>query len=286
MGKRVFYFKLLLLASLFTSCKAPLTQDNENGLLRFGVCDVGQGLSQIAVKDGHAIIFDMGPPPGYTNWLSTYNQFGRPAISAIAISHTDLDHRGGLTLLDSSVQWDGTLVVSPVEDTTLLRDSSGFWKNRIKFKIVAGGDTLGGLENVSIRCLWPLPDQIDNALAGDDQRNRYSSVYSIVDGATSVLITSDIDTVSEQGLLIQYGETLRSDLLVVPHHGSSSSADQVFFGTVDPDIGLLSYGLYNDYGHPSKAVLLLLLRMGTVVRSTALEGSVEYESNGFYWIAF
>jgi beta-lactamase superfamily II metal-dependent hydrolase len=87
----------------------------------FSLVDVGQGLSQIAIVDSKAVVWDMGPPESYPNWLRQYIKLGSPYIEAIAVSHTDLDHCGGLQRIDSLIKWSGILISSPYEDTAFLR---------------------------------------------------------------------------------------------------------------------------------------------------------------------
>jgi competence protein ComEC len=106
-----------------------------------------------------------------------------------------------------------------------------------------------------------------------------------------VLITSDIDSMDERLLYEQMKWELRSDVVVVPHHGSAGSLNRMFFGYVSPRLAIISFGIGNTYGHPADAVYDVFSMMGTEVLTTEeLEGSaiasnhIEAYSNGAYWM--
>jgi competence protein ComEC len=280
-------FALRSRALLFAACcvlvacdRTPLAVDDE---FVFAVFDVGQGLAQAAVRRGNAVLFDVGPQSGYAGWREGYGLLGRPRIALIVVSHTDEDHRGGLALLDSGVAWNGQLAVSPYEDTTLLRDSAGAWSARVRFRTVAAGDTLAGLEGVTIECLWPPRDLDRPAVLPADERNRRSLVLRISFGGTSALVTSDIDTLAERSLCALQGAGLSSDMVVVPHHGSAGSVDASFYGYVHPGQAVISCARYNDYGQPSAVLYDVLFDQHIAARETFTEGHIVACSNGYYW---
>jgi beta-lactamase superfamily II metal-dependent hydrolase len=102
-------------------------------------------------------------------------------------------------------------------------------------------------------------------------------------GGTTVIITSDIDTMAERSLAEGFGYRLASDIIVVPHHGSAGSADDVFYGYVNPDVAVISCGIGNTYGFPAKKVMDLLYQMKVRPYITATTGTVTAISNGYYW---
>lgn len=260
---------------------APMDRTNDTPVV-FGVFDVGQGLSQIVKSDTSAIIFDMGPEEGYGRWHSTFAGLGKMHIGSIVLSHDHRDHWGGLRMLDTAVLWDGRIVTSPTVDTGDLRDSFPLWKNRVRFRTIAAGDTLALPGDVEIRCLWPPSAGITGS-ASEESENSGSLVFLIRKGATSALITSDIDTIAMRQLRLRGLENLKADIMVVPHHGSGGSLDPVFYGYVKPSVSVISYGAGNPYGHPRSEVLLWLSQTGSRVLETALDGDCFFESNGYYW---
>jgi competence protein ComEC len=250
----------------------------EQSDLNFGVVNVGEGLAQIGWVGDTAMVWDMGPPEGHAEWSRVYSSIGRPYIKILIISHTDLDHRGGLISLDSSVRWSGILMVTALEDTSLLRKSSPIWENRLRFDVVHQGESVDFVNGVSVDCLWP-PDSI---ITDHDSLNRYSFVFTIRYGSEQILVTSDIDTFVLRELGLRYGTSLKSDLLVVPHHGSRGSVDATVYGFIDPSIAVISCSLENDYGFPSPELFGLLMEMGIETKTTYRDGTVVFRNNGYY----
>jgi len=251
----------------------------------FAVLDVGQGLSQIGVRNGSAVVWDMGAPSGFEGWRDGYEQLGSPHISAIVISHRDMDHKGGMQLLPATINFDGTVIVSGHEDTAALRAFSASWSAAIRFRIAGCGDTLALLDGVTIECLWP-PRSLESAgrIPAGDTANFLSLCFKVTFGYTSVCITGDIDSTAMRRIADMHAWTLKSDAVVVPHHGSAGALEPVFYGYVVPDVAILSCGINNPYGHPSPEVThFLTMQMAAAVYTTDKEGHIMGTSNGDYW---
>ena len=61
---------------------------------------------------------------------------------------------------------------------------------------------------------------------------------------------------------------LRSDVLVVLHHGSRTSSTEAFLDTVRPDVAVIQVGYRSRYGHPAPDVVARYRAHGIpVVRS-------------------
>ncbi|MDR0307609.1 MAG: MBL fold metallo-hydrolase [Chitinispirillales bacterium] len=268
---------LLLMLCL---CTQPF---DEADSFTFSVADVGQGLAQFGVKDGRAVLWDMGLPNQYSAWRGVYEKLGKPDIVSIVISHSDADHLGGLQYLDHSIKWNGVVAVSPFEDTVKIRAAAGVWASRVRFEIYAKGDTMRTLSDVEIICLWP-PKEIELDLPLDGSlRNRYSLVFSLRHGHCRGLITSDIDSTAMMTIAAQSGYGLASQILVAPHHGSAGSVNQLFFSYTSARTAVISCARQNNYGHPSQEMLNHLIIGGTDLLFTYLDGTITFVSNGHYW---
>ncbi len=272
-----------LLAFVFAAgCNNPIPPSSGSEVI-FELIDVGQGLSQAVVQNNIAFLFDMGPMEAELKWKETYRLLGKPQIEAIIISHRDLDHSGGLGFLDASVSWSGRLFTHRWEDTAFLRSLCSRWHGSIIIGTIVEDSVLRLSGDCTAECLWP-PAEIDNEVPVPDERtNFYSVVCRISHGNNSVMVTGDIDSVVQHLLYQKYNIRLRSNIVVVPHHGSTSSVYPLFFGYLRPDVALISCGKDNSYGHPSQQLLDVLARSGILYYYTSTEGSICYISNGYYW---
>ncbi|MCL2689257.1 MAG: MBL fold metallo-hydrolase [Chitinispirillia bacterium] len=291
-----FTFRILFGASflsLFIYC-SDLSDDNLYGdkNFTFTVADVGQGLAQFGVCNDKAIVWDMGSASQYSAWRGAYERLGRPVIEMIVISHSDEDHFGGLSRLGNDTKWNGTVAVSPFEDTAKIRERAGDWSSRINFRFFTRGDSIKLFDFVDIICLWPphpkeIADTEEFSVSGGPlngmMRNRLSLVFSVAHGHNRALVTSDIDSVAMSAIAAHSGYDLRAQIFVVPHHASAGSVNTLFFSYVSPQNAVISCSRTNSYGHPSRRMLDALLDSGASIFYTYIDGTLTFESNGYYW---
>ena len=55
--------------------------------------------------------------------------------------------------------------------------------------------------------------------------------------------------------MIENGAYLKSDVLKVGHHGSTTSTSNQFLRAVNPAVAVISVGRDNSYGHPHREIL-------------------------------
>ncbi|MBB1199904.1 ComEC family protein [Enterobacteriaceae bacterium 89] len=193
--------------------------------------DVGQGLAMVIARNGKALLYDTGLawPGGDTGqqlivpWLRWHHL--QP--EGIILSHEHLDHRGGLETLQRV--WPGLWVRSPLPwkgHQPCFRGESWQW------------------QGLRFQAHWPLPGTKETG-------NNRSCVVSVDDGHHSVLLTGDIETPAEMSMLSHYWQHLRSTLVQVPHHGSSTSSSVALLRQVGGQIALASAARYNAWHLPS-----------------------------------
>ena len=91
----------------------------------------------------------------------------------------------------------------------------------------------------------------------------------------SALLTGDVEAPGEARLVararaspLDPSATLRSDILVVPHHGSHTSSTDAFLDAVHPAVAVIQVGYRSRYGHPAPDVVARYVAHGIpVVRS-------------------
>ncbi len=84
----------------------------------------------------------------------------------------------------------------------------------------------------------------------------------------------------QQLIMFNEYDSLKADVLKMPHHGSSNGASEAFLNAVDPDYAVISCGYGNSYGHPHEETVSLLQQHGTKVYRTDLQGDIVCTSDG------
>ena len=108
-------------------------------------------------------------------------------------------------------------------------------------------------------------------------KNNQSCVLKISTATHSVLLTGDIEAISEMQLLTKHGaHRLQSRVLVAPHHGSKTSSTEPFLQAVKPEIALIQAGWQNQFGHPHQQVITRFNFMGIDVYNTAQNGAMKW----------
>ena len=70
------------------------------------------------------------------------------------------------------------------------------------------------------------------------------------------------------------GAALKSDVLIVPHHGSRTSSGAPFIAAVAPRWALIAAGYRNRFRHPNAEVLERYRAAGSEVVRTDADGAV------------
>ncbi|WP_347251501.1 DNA internalization-related competence protein ComEC/Rec2 [Legionella sp.] len=246
---------VLLIASLF-----PGYPRIKPGSAKIDVLDVGQGLAIVVSTAKHVLIYDtgmkfyQGGDMGKFAIIPYLNTLGIKKIDKLIISHPDLDHRGGLSSLEEKY---------PIAE--FLVDNTAFYHR---------GQTCHQYpawqwDGVTFRFL--ATNQKGNS------KNNNSCVLHIINSAGKVLLTGDIEKAAEKYLISTYGNQLRSDVLLVPHHGSKTSSSVAFIKHVAPRYAIISSGFDNPYHLPHQQTLRTFARQSIPIYNTASCGMISVE---------
>ena len=223
--------------------QAPLPTMGQFELL---AADIGQGNAVLVRTAHHALVFDAGP--SFSRDSDAGHRVLVPLLRAldvsvdrVMLSHRDTDHVGGASaVLAMQPQAD---VLSSIENDHALQAV------RPATHCVAG--QRWQWDGVDFEVLHPLSADY---IAGK-KTNALSCTLRIFNGSRSALLTGDIEQAQEARLLAD-GVSVKSDVLLVPHHGSKSSSSAAFLDAVQPQIALVQSGYRNHYGHPAESVLV------------------------------
>jgi competence protein ComEC len=239
----------------------------------FAACDVGQGDALLLpAGPGAAVEVDAGPDPVAID--RCLRDFGIHRIALLVLTHYHLDHVGGLPGVVRGRAIDRVLA-GPLADPE-------FGASIVHRELTARGlpvisppvGTHLVVGAVRLDVLGP-PAAFHGTRS--DPNNSSLVLRAVVDGLR-ILLPGDAE-VAAQRWLLGSGADLRADILKVPHHGSAYS-DGNFLSAVHAQLGVISVGAHNDYGHPSPLLLTALARLGVPVFRTDRDGDIAIVARG------
>ena len=209
--------------------------------------DVGQALSVLVECDGQFMLYDGGNVDDGSLVVSYLQKQGVEELQYVFCSHAHEDHVGGLAA--ALAYFPANHVYSPVTEA-----STKCFRDFVKYTQQQGL-------------------QVEVPAVGT------SIVLRIDYGSTSFLLTGDMEKTAESDLVAS-GANLKADVLQVGHHGSSTSTGYAFLNAVLPEMGIISCGVNNKYGHPHEETLSILRDAGVDVYRTDLLGTITIGSDG------
>ncbi len=255
---------VMFLPLLFTEVKRP-----EIGDITMTVLDVGQGLSVVVQTTDHLLVYDTGTKfsadsdMGKRVVLPFLRSQGISNIDSLIISHGDNDHIGGAASLMHGMNTEQVLTSVPQR-----------LSEYAPTKCVAGQSWL-----------W---DQVKFTMLGSQQafvsENDNSCVLKIQSAHGTVLLTGDIEATAESRLVKTYGEALKAEVLVAPHHGSKTSSTAGFLRAVQPDYVLIPAGYRSQFGHPHQDVLARYRQVNAKWLSSADNGAIIVYVKNNAWV--
>lgn len=246
-----------------------------DGMLTVDFIDVGQGdAALVEAPDGQFMLIDAGPPESADRLLSWLDMRGVRKIRYAVFTHPHADHIGGgdEVMLTYKVQ----TVLMPESEFDIpsfyrLRKALDFSGCEIISPAPGDSFEFGG---ATVKIYAPDGEIHENL-------NDMSIVLRVEYGATSVMFTGDAEEISENIILDTFrASELKSDILKVGHHGSSTSSTARFLQAVSPEYAVISCGKNNDYGHPHAVTLRKLRDIGASVLRTDEIGTVTFVSDG------
>lgn len=253
-----------------------------NNLLNIYCLDVGQGDS-IFVKTpkNKTLLIDTGKAtPGGSQVQNTIIPFLLSkrirTIDYLIISHFDGDHcsKADYLIEHGFVK---NLILSKNLDREYAKTEKIINKAKekgIRILTVKEKDLLN-LSETKLEFLAPLQDK------KRDTRNNNSVVFRLHYKDFEMLFPGDIEKRVEKDLIKNIpAQFIKADILKAAHHGSLTSSINKFIKKVKPREVVISVG-FNNYGHPSEAVLKRYKKYNSRVWRTDKKGAIIIKSDGF-----
>ncbi len=246
------------------------------GTFELVAADMGQGHAVLVRTATHSLLYDTGPrysaetDAGQRVLVPLLRAWGE-RLDRIVISHQDSDHSGGAPAV-MAMQPQADVLTSiaiehPLQQLSKMqrceRGQSWVWDG-VRFEVLhpSASDYERKLKPNALSCVLRV-----TALPG-------AGLHA---PAISALLAGDIEAAQEQDLL-QSGQALQADWLLVPHHGSATSSTQAFLEAVQPRIALVQAGYRNRFGHPRADVVQRYSDLGVQVVQTPRCGASVWRS--------
>lgn len=244
------------------------------GEFSFQVFDVGQGQSVLFSVGDTLIVSDCGGS-SYENVGDmigdSVQSLGKNKLDLLVLSHCHADHANGVVQLMERI-WVEEIAMPPPDpeddiQMEILEKALGYG-TEVRFIYEETEIPLG--EGREIRLYPPLG-------AGDS--NEEGITFLLTVGETDVLITGDMGADIEE-VLVETFDLPDVEVFLVGHHGSKFSSSEIFLDEIQGEIGIISVGGDNNYGHPTAEVLWKLYNRDITVYRTDLHGNMWFRAVG------
>ena len=244
------------------------------GTFRMTVLDVGQGLAVVVQTHGSTLLYDTGPR--YTEDADAGSRIVAPYLRAAGIrrldgmivTHQDSDHSGGA--LSRAADGAGGLarLVAGRRQSDPGRQRARGWRCNALRRRPALGVGWRALPVLQPAAVLYQQDRV--------KPNDLSCVVRIDSAFGSALLTGDLEARGERDLVRADPAALKSDVLLVPHHGSLTSSTPAFVAAVSPAVAVYTPGYRNRYGHPRAAVVARYDAAGIRSFRTDYDGALTF----------
>lgn len=243
-----------------------------NGTLEVHFVDVGQGAAQVIITPSKKVmVIDGGNNDDEDDMVAYLQQLGIKKVDILIGTHPDADHIGGIDAIIDSFEIGKIYMPKIQSNTQTFQSVLQSVKNKgLKVSTAQAGITLDLDTKVQAKII--SPKQVT------DESNEMSAVVRLVYGNNSFLFTGDAGVPSEEAMIAS-GESLKSDVLLVGHHGSKYSTGDAFVRTVQPTYAVIQVGK-NNYGHPEQEILSRLTNAKAKIYRTDTDGTIIFKSNG------
>ncbi len=267
--------------------------------LRVTFFDVGQGMSVLIESRHHAWLYDTGAgnstsmssgqDAGGRIILPHLQAIGRSQLDQLILSHHDNDHTGGAISVLNGIKVKQLLTSFPMDVS--MRASRDVATN---LPITHPPHTLcyAGQQwqvrdealTLDFRILSPQLAALTDPHIPDNHKSCVIqlTVRDVRHAAQpwTLLLTGDAEAPQEQVMLNNDVQSLKADVLLVPHHGSKTSSTAAWVQAVRPTYAVMQVGYRNHYRHPHPDVVARYHAIGTQILRTDTQGMISMQWAG------
>ena len=244
------------------------------GEVRVHFIDVGQGSSQLIQSGKKGILIDAGEREYADTVINYIKNCGVNELVYVVASHPHTDHIGALSDVISAIKTDNIIMPKLSKSNTPTTKTyerllKAVQSNSIKAIAAKYGDVYS-IDNAQIKSLGPIEQSKD--------LNNMSVVCKLTTYGTDFMLLADAEK-EEMGTILNMNPDLKSDVLLMGHHGSSTSINNSYLKAVNADVAVISCGKNNDYGHPHKEAISYLTKNNIKYYRTDTQSTIVFSCN-------
>lgn len=257
---------VLFLLFLFGIENVRSREQSAPGALRVHAFSVGEAnAALIELPDGRTILIDAATEEQGERLAFLLKKQGIGTIDFLIGTHPHADHIGGIPRLLKTFSVHRLLLQDPFSGDRLTQEACRLWGKTPEW--LRAGTILIREPQLSLEVLSP------SIHSNYEDENSASAVIRLSFEGKTFLFMGDATAQTESDLLDR-GESLKADYLLVAHHGSATFSSPEFLSAVAPEIAVISVGRDNSYELPSDAVVSRLNRLPARLYRTDRDGTV------------
>ena len=274
MMKKLLLISLLVFSLLGSAGTGEMNSSQEMSLLAINV----RKADALLLRSGNsAYLIDTGSKKSADALLDTLCKEGITRLDGVILTHTHVDHTGGLkALLASEIEVENIYASKyyvlkkedgkhPVDKAIKNTDREVIW--------LAAGDTLP-LDGGKLSVIGPTEKN-------EELENNNSLVLLAEGGGGSMLLTGDMEF-PEENVLLAAGLIPKADVLKIANHGESDATSSALVAAVQPALAVISTNSDDEPDTPAPRVLMTLKSSNVPVLNTedSQEGILVTLRNG------
>lgn len=248
-------------------------------LLQVHYIDVNQGDSILIQVNNKNMLIDSGPRESRTSLINYLKKLNISKIDYLIATHPHEDHIGNMAYIIKNFNTKSFYAPKIQSNSKCFEEIILALKKR-NLKINILDSTTNSINLGEGTKLDIYTEKVNSSSTNKDiNLNNYSPLIHLDYGDTSFLFTGDLEKDGEQSIL-STNCSLKSTVLKVGHHGSSSSTSENFLKSISPSLAIISVGKDNPYGHPHNETINLLTKYNIPILRTDLNGTITLYSDG------
>ncbi|MDX8382785.1 MAG: DNA internalization-related competence protein ComEC/Rec2, partial [Ghiorsea sp.] len=260
-----------LLCLTLLAYSSTMLAENEQDTAQFHVFDVGQGASALLHLPHFSLLIDAPGKKrskfnGGSIAASNARALGLLHLNAVALTHAQSDHAGGVLRLLAAMNSVNELWLADVPDnhhySTIQIAIKRIKQQGGKVRWLQQGDSIMLKDGNHIDVLWPPKGYHPS------NGNNTSLVLAVtLNTGHRLLLPGDMQKQVEKQITDDFIQPF--DVILMPHHGSKTSSTAAFVQAVRPQIAIAQTGYKNHYGFPKKEVVKRYEQSNSKILNTA-----------------